>query len=71
MLSDRIRRGELDAFVVIPPGAIEVPGSLSTPPAPIEFHSDNPNDDLLRNWLTAAINGEVRSRRLRQPELKR
>jgi ABC-type Na+ efflux pump permease subunit len=65
-LSDRIRRGELDAFAVIPPGAIDVPGSKDAPAKVVEFHSDNPNDDLLRNWLTAVVNGEVRSRRLRK-----
>ncbi len=31
----------------------------------LDFHSDNPNDDLLRNWLAASVNGEVRSRRFR------
>ena len=64
-LSDRIRRGELDAYAVIPPAAIEVPRSKTAPAPAVEFHSDNPNDDLLRNWLTAAVNSEVRSRRLR------
>ena len=64
-LSDRIRRGELDAFVVIPPGAIEVPGPKASAPPVLEFHSDNPNDDLLLKWLLATASGEVRSRRLR------
>ncbi len=64
-LSDRIRRGELDAFVVIPPRAIEVPGSKASAPPVLEFHSDNPNDDLLLKWILATASGEVRSRRLR------
>jgi ABC-2 type transport system permease protein len=64
-LSDRIRRGELDAFVVIPPRAIEVPASKASAPPVLEFHSDNPNDDLLLKWLLATASGEVRSRRLR------
>jgi ABC-2 type transport system permease protein len=64
-LSDRIRRGELDAFAVIPAAATDVPTSKTAKAPALEFHSDNPNDDLLRNWLTAAINGEVRSRRFR------
>ena len=64
-LSDRIRRGELDAFAVIPSQAIAVPSSKNAPAPVLEFHSDNPNDDLLRTWLTVAINGEVRSRRFR------
>ena len=64
-LSDQIRRGELDAFVVIPPTAIELPSSNAAKAPVLEFHSDNPNDDLLRNWLTASVNAEVRSQRLR------
>src|SRR4051794_13427617 len=49
-LSDRIRRGELDAYVEIPAGVIDpaAPGAL---PAQIAYHSDNPNDDIIRNWL--------------------
>ncbi|MFI5460256.1 MAG: ABC transporter permease [Isosphaerales bacterium] len=64
-LSDRIRRGELDAFVVIPPQAIEVPRTSAAPPPTMEYHSDNPNDDVIRNWLVAAVNGEIRARRFR------
>ena len=64
-LSDRIRRGELDAFAVIPAGAIDAPGSQESPAKAVEYHSDNPNDDLLRKWFTVAVNGEVRTWRLR------
>jgi len=64
-LSDRIRRGELDAFVVIPPRAIETPGTIVAQPATIDYHSDSPNDDVIRNWLTAAVNAEIRVRRFR------
>jgi ABC-2 type transport system permease protein len=64
-LSDRIKRGELDAFVVIPPDAIDVPSSKDGQAPVLDFHSDNPNDDVLRNWLAASVNGEVRSRRFR------
>ena len=44
-LSDRIRRGELDAYVEIPAGLIE-PAAAGKQPAPIAYHSDNPNDDI-------------------------
>lgn len=56
-LSDRVRSGELDAYVEILPGA--------TPDdAPkVEYHSNNPNDDLLRGWLTGVIDADVRARR--------
>ena len=69
-LSDRIRRGELDAYVEIPAGLIE-PAAPGKPPAPIAYHSDNPNDDILRNWLGEVINNEVRSRRFRSAGLDR
>jgi ABC-type Na+ efflux pump permease subunit len=63
-LSERIRRGELDAYVEIPSAVVE-PGSIDAPKAAIAYHSDNPNDDLLRNWLGGVINKEVRARRFR------
>jgi ABC-2 type transport system permease protein len=65
-LSDRIRRGELDAFVVIPPRAIEMPDSKASPPPLLDFHSDNPNDDLVLKWLSATASAEARSRRLKE-----
>ena len=52
-LSDRIRRGELDAFVVIPAEAIRAAGRRRAKPPAMEYHSDNPNDDVVRNWLVA------------------
>jgi ABC-2 type transport system permease protein len=64
-LSDRVRRGELDAFVVIPAGALEAPAPGSAKPAAMEYYSDNPNDDVVRNWLTGMVNAEVRTRRFR------
>jgi len=64
-LSDRVRRGELDAFVVIPPETITMPPPSTQPPLGPEYHSDNPNDDVARNWLATTIDHEVRSRRFR------
>jgi ABC-2 type transport system permease protein len=64
-LSDQVRQGALDAFVVIPPTAIETTKPNAAKAPVLEFHSDNPSDDLLRNWLTASVNAEVRSQRLR------
>jgi len=63
-LSDRIRRGALDAFVVIPAGALKPPAPGAAPPV-MEYHSDNPNDDVVRNWLAATVNAEVRLHRFR------
>jgi ABC-2 type transport system permease protein len=70
-LSDRIRRGELDAFVVIPPGANEVPSSKDSLAPALEFYSDDPNDGVLGKWLGAAVNGEVRSQRFRSAGIDR
>ncbi|MFO0891579.1 MAG: ABC transporter permease [Isosphaeraceae bacterium] len=67
-LSDRIRQGELDAFLEIPPEIVE-PGKGGQPNPPLAYHSNNPNDDLLRNWLGGVVNGEVRSRRFRNAGL--
>jgi ABC-2 type transport system permease protein len=64
-LSDRIRRGGLDAYLVIPASAIEPPASGAAKPTALEYHSDNPNDDVVRNWLNGVVNAEVRTRRLR------
>jgi ABC-2 type transport system permease protein len=64
-LSDRIRRGELDAFLVIPAGTIELPLARAGKPPTLEYHSDNPNDDVARKWLVESANSAVRSRRFR------
>ncbi|QEH38113.1 ABC-2 family transporter protein [Aquisphaera giovannonii] len=63
-LSDRIRNGDLDAFVEIPATVVE-PGKDPAAKRAMEYHSDNPNDDVLRNWLNFIVNAEVRARRFR------
>jgi ABC-type Na+ efflux pump permease subunit len=64
-LSDRIRRGDLDAFVVIPPQAIDASAAPAAAPSTMEYHSDNPNDDVIRKWLEASVNKEVNALRFR------
>jgi ABC-type Na+ efflux pump permease subunit len=57
-MSDRVRSGELFAFVEIPADVENAgPGSV------VKYYSDNPNDDSLRGWLTGVVNDQVRSRR--------
>jgi ABC-2 type transport system permease protein len=63
-LSDRVRRGALDAFVIIPAGALEAPKPGAAALA-MAYYSDNPNDDIVRNWLAGTVNGEVRTQRFR------
>ena len=67
-LFDRIRRGELDAYVEIPAGVIE-PAAADTTGSSLEYHSNNPNDDTIRNWLTEVVNSAVRTRRFRSAGL--
>jgi len=57
-LSERIRRGELDAYV-------EIPADGSEPGGALRYHSDNPNDGILRDWLGFVVNAETRARRFR------
>jgi ABC-type Na+ efflux pump permease subunit len=63
-LSDKIRRSEFDAYVVIPSGVLEAAGP-DAKPAPVLYHSNNPNDDSVRKWLEEVVNNEVRARRFR------
>lgn len=59
-LSDQVRAGKLFAFVEIPENALD-PGS-----GPILYHSDTPNDGLVRNWLVGVVGAEVRARRFQK-----
>jgi ABC-2 type transport system permease protein len=63
-LCERVKRGELDAFIVIPAAIVQPPRAAIKPPA-LAYYSDNPNDDVVRKWLDAAANTEVRARRFR------
>jgi ABC-2 type transport system permease protein len=61
-LSDKIRSGEIFAFVEIPTGVLNVgngPGSA----AKIAYYSDKPTDEDLRNWIANVLNQELLQRR--------
>ncbi len=70
-LSDRIRRGELDAFVEIPEDMLQPQFSSNADPPVLKYHSDNPNDDVARRWLIETTNNEVRARRFRSAGIDR
>jgi ABC-2 type transport system permease protein len=59
-LSERIRKGELFAFVEIPANLV---GSSEKSAAKILYHTENPNDDALERFLDTTINAYVRVRR--------
>ncbi len=64
-LSDRIRSGQLDAYAIVPAEAVKPPAAGRTGPLFLEYHSDNPNDEVVRNWLLGVVNAEIRMRRFR------
>lgn len=59
-LSERVRRGDLFAFVEIPADALSPTGS-----GELRYYSDRPTYEDLRIWLTIAVNQAVRAARLR------
>ncbi|MHB1308807.1 MAG: ABC transporter permease, partial [Limisphaerales bacterium] len=61
-LSDRVRAGELHAFVEI--GAQVVNPSSNSPDARVRYHARNPAMDDLRNWLGGPLNDQLRHARL-------
>jgi ABC-2 type transport system permease protein len=61
-LSDKIRSGELFAFVEIPAGVLNV-GTAPGNAAKIAYYSDKPTDDDLRDWIAKELNQELLQRR--------
>jgi ABC-2 type transport system permease protein len=59
-LSDRVRRGELFAFVEIPDDAIAETGAGA-----LRYHSNRPTYDDLRVWLQMVVTQLARAERLR------
>jgi ABC-2 type transport system permease protein len=65
-LSDRIRRGDLFAFVEIPASALD---AASRPR--LRYHSNHPAHTALPRWLEAAIGREIVNRRFEAAALDR
>jgi ABC-type Na+ efflux pump permease subunit len=61
-LSDKVRAGELFAFLEIGPDVLE-PGE-DEDRARIAFYSENPAFDDTRHWLTAPVNDRIRNLRV-------
>jgi ABC-2 type transport system permease protein len=59
-LSERVRQGEIFAFVELPADALAENGTGT-----LRYYSERPTFDDLRRWLTVATNGVVRAERLR------
>src|SRR5579859_7666018 len=52
-LSDRVRKGEIYAFVEIPPDIVD-PGSNAS----LKYYSNHPADQALPGWIGGAVNRE-------------
>jgi ABC-2 type transport system permease protein len=61
-LSNRIRKGELMAFVVIGPNVID--GSKDPSQATLNYYSNTPTYDDARQWITGVLNEQVQQLRL-------
>ncbi|MEO7191868.1 MAG: ABC transporter permease [Vicinamibacterales bacterium] len=60
-LSDRVRRGDLFAFVEIPAGALD-PGST----AAVKYYTQNTSYVRLSTWLASTLDGQVQQERLKR-----
>ncbi len=64
-LSDRIRKGELMAFVLIGPKVIDTNNSNSDPSqATLNYYSNTPTYNDARGWITGVLNERVQQLRL-------
>jgi ABC-2 type transport system permease protein len=61
-LSDRIRKGELMAFVLIGPNVIDTGKNPSQ--ATLNYYSNTPTYDDARQWITGIVNEQVQQLRL-------
>lgn len=67
-LSERVREGELSAFVEIGKEVVH-PGD-EAPEARITYRSENPVFDEARRWIAQAVNDRIRSLRLAEAQLE-
>jgi ABC-2 type transport system permease protein len=65
-LSDRVRRGELFAFVELPENLLDPAGK-----AQIRYYSDHPSYNALPMWLRTTVNGIVLNERFRRASIDR
>jgi ABC-2 type transport system permease protein len=65
-LSNRVRKNEIMAFVIIGPGALDTGGN---PSSAITYHSNTPTYDDLRQWLSLTLNERIQQSRLQAANL--
>jgi hypothetical protein len=68
-LSNRVREGELFAFVEIGAGALGASPGNGGGAGKVAYHSNSPTFTDLHQWLTGVLNQEIRLIRLREAGL--
>ncbi len=66
-LSERVRKGEFMAFVIIGPDVLK-PGD-DPARAAIDYHSNSPTYDDIQNWISAPLNARIQELRLQEARL--
>ncbi|MBV8843713.1 MAG: hypothetical protein JO307_12965, partial [Bryobacterales bacterium] len=66
-LSDRVRKKELFAFVIIQPNALESGGNPAQ--SPIQYHSESPTYDQIEQWIAGPVNERIQQMRLQAAAL--
>ncbi len=67
-LSDRVRSGELEAFVEIPAGILDEPKG-SAPPLDVRYYGPNAMFSGERIWLEQVVNDTVKAQRFKELDL--
>lgn len=67
-LSERVRDGELFAFVIVGPDVIDPPAEIGpesdTTRFAIDYHSNSPTNDDFRRWVGVPLNAQIQKLRL-------
>ena len=66
-LSDRVRKKELFAFVIIEPNALESGGDPVQ--SPVQYYSESPTYDQIQQWIAAPVNARIQQMRLQAAAL--
>ena len=66
-LSDRVRKKELFAFVIIEPNALESGGNPAQ--SPVQYHSESPTYDQIQQWIEGPVNERIQQIRLQAAAL--
>src|SRR5215469_1336281 len=66
-LSDRVRKKELFAFVIIEPNTLESGGNPAE--SPVQYHSDSPTYDQIQQWIAVPVNERIQQIRLQAAAL--